>query len=62
MRVGAEMGFDRASANDAANTLSLAIDQLEDAGLSYLAAHARDLMDRLEAVLEGDSPMPADEE
>ena len=49
-------------ADEAANALSLASDCLEEAGFSTLATAARDVLDRLEAVLEGDTPIPGDHE
>lgn len=55
-------GFIRDRADKAANDLSRASDELEDAGLSSLALAARDVLDRLEAVLEGDSPIPGDDQ
>lgn len=54
--------MDRKKADKAANELSLASTLLEDAGLDTLAIATRDVLDRLEAVLEGDSPMPGDNE
>jgi hypothetical protein len=54
------MSFDWAKANEAANDLSRVVDALTAAGLTRLEADARDLMERLEAVLEGDSPLSGD--
>jgi hypothetical protein len=56
------MAFNRSKADAAANDLSSAADSLEEAGLSSLATAARDVLDRLEAVLEGDTPMIGDTE
>lgn len=56
------MGFDRKTADRAANDLSFAASSLEDAGLTKLALAVRDVLDRVEAVLEGDSPIPGDDE
>lgn len=56
------MALNREEADKAANTLSLAVDQLKDARLVTLANMTRDVLDRLEAVLEGDSPYPSDDQ
>ena len=55
------MAFDRNKADEAANDLSAASDALEEAGLTVLALATRDVLDRLEAVLEGDSPFVSDD-
>ena len=54
--------MDRKHADQAANALSLASDLLEDANLSSLAMASRDVLERLEAVLEGSGALPGDDE
>ncbi len=49
-------------ANEAANKVDEAAEALDSAELKTLANAARDLRDRIEAVLEGDSPIPGDDE
>jgi len=54
--------MDVKKANEAANELSAVPGLLDDAGLHTLSDIAQGLMDRLEAVLEGDTPYPGDTE
>ena len=54
--------MDRDKANEAANELSGVPGMLGDAGLHTLSDLAQGLLDRLEAVLEGDTPYPGDTE
>ncbi|WP_155133393.1 hypothetical protein [Roseibium sp. RKSG952] len=53
---------DTAKMNEAANKIAEAVEALQAAGLTTLADAARDLQDRVEAVLEGDSPILGDDE
>mgnify|MGYP000050048610 CR=1 FL=1 len=56
------MTFDMKKANEAANEMAAVSGLLGDAGLATLSTAAQDLMDRIEAVIEGDSPIAGDEE
>lgn len=54
--------MDRKKADEAANELAGVAPLLDDAGLTVLALAARDLMDRLEAVLDGSDFLRGDDE
>lgn len=53
---------DRRKVSVAADRISEAVDLLSDAGLSRLSTAAQELLDRIEAVLDGDSPIVGDDE
>ncbi len=55
------MAFDERKANEAAGCIVLAHEKLQLAGLYTLAIAALDLLDRLNAVLDDDSPMLDDD-
>lgn len=56
------MAFDRQKADEAASAIVLAHEKLQLAGLYTLAMVALDFLERLDAVLDNDSPMPGDDE